>query len=455
MDNDFNNTNHSDDNENFQGYKINDDSVTNKDESRGSFTNYQRELPVLPVFTNSINEVAYYPEDIKAKKKISLKRIFKSVAAVFCVLLISMGSVAGYIVLTDNGARIPFYSSEVKSDDSSEADSSSISDDSSEAESRTTPSLLQLAAKENALSVPDIVKKVSPSVVGISSKLYNGTSTGTGIIMTSDGYIITNGHVVEDATEITVVISTDDELEECEAKLIGIDKKTDLAVIKVKKTELIPAEFGTSEELEVGELAIAIGNPLGFELAGSVTGGIISALNRELTVEDKQMTLIQTDAAINPGNSVGPLVNSYGQVIGINSVKISSSYSTSTEGLGFAIPIDEAKPIVDDLIEYGYVKGRPMLGISGEDITSVIARYYDLPQGVIVRFIEPDSGAENGGIKIGDIIIGIDNKAITSMAELNEIKDTFKAGETVKLAIYRDGENIDLYVVLSEATAVN
>ncbi len=430
--------------------KINNTGTDNNIQNNG-FVNYQNQppqMPVLPVMS-STNEVAYYPESENDEKKSRRKGILKTVVAILCVLGISAGSIGGYIALTDNGRNIPFYSSESRTDDESSSEAENNSAD--ETATKEMPSLLQLAAKENALSIPEIVKKVSPSVVGISSKLYNGTSTGTGIIMTSDGYIITNGHVVENATTITVVISSDKEFEECEARLIGIDTKTDLAVIKVDKTELIPAEFGLSDELEVGELAIAIGNPLGFDLAGSVTGGLISALNRELTVEDKQMTLIQTDAAINPGNSGGPLVNSYGQVIGINSVKISSSYSTSVEGLGFAIPIDEAKPIIDDLILYGYVKGRPMIGLSGEDITAVIARYYNLPQGVIVRFIEPDSGAEKGGIKIGDIIIGINDQPIATMSELNKIKDTFKAGVTIKLTVYRDGETIDVSVVLSEA----
>lgn len=414
------------------------------------FTNYQQpinqENQIQP--QNFSNEVAYYPNnnEPQKKKKKKGKIIFKSILAVICICAISFGSISGYVALTDNGYDLPFFSTNQDKDDECEIDDSII--DEVIKKDKDMPTLLQMAGKENAMSVPEIVKKVSPSVVGISSELLMGTATGTGIIMTKDGYIITNGHVVEDATSITVVISDGEELDEIKARLIGIDTQTDLAVIKVDKSDLIPAEFGKSDELQVGELAIAIGNPLGFELAGSVTGGIISALDRQLTIEDTQLNLIQTDAAINPGNSGGPLVNSYGQVIGINSAKISSAYA---EGLGFAIPIDGAKPIIDNLIEYGYVKGRPMLGISGQDITAAESRYYDLPQGVSVVSVATESGAEKAGIKRGDIVIGIDGKTITTMSELNKIKEEHKAGETVKIALYRDDKNIEVDVVLTEA----
>jgi len=402
----------------------------------------------------SANEVAYYPNPTTPPKKKSKKemaqRILKSIAFVTCIVVISGGTLFGYAKLAQNGYGFSIFGNHLYSE-KSKNDNSAENNDSSDNSNgnKNSPSLLQQAGLENALSIPDIVEKVSPSVVGISCKMPDGTATGTGIIMTEDGYIITNGHVVDTATEITVVISKGEEFEETTAKLIGIDLQTDLAVLKVEKEGLPPAEFGKSSELKVGELAIAIGNPLGFELAGSVTGGIISALNRELIIENVQLTLIQTDAAINPGNSGGPLVNSYGQVIGINSAKISSSYA---EGLGFAIPLDEAKPIIDNLIAFGFVKGRPMLGISGEVITDVEARYYSLPEGIIIRFIEPNSGAEKAGLKLGDIIIGVDGKSIKTMSELNKIKESHKAGETVKLAVYRDGKNMDIDVVLSEAT---
>ena len=207
-------------------------------------------------------------------------------------------------------------------------------------------------ANKQLLSVVEIARKVGPTVVGINTKVamqnFFGMPTmqdgsGSGIIISSDGYVVTNNHVIEGASEIKVLLSDGKEFE---AKLVGADARTDLAVLKMEGLNFPYATLGNSSELQVGELAVAIGNPLGNELAGSVTGGYISALNRSITVDDRKFNLIQTDAAINPGNSGGALVNNYGEVIGINSVKMSAS---GVEGIGFAIPIDEAKPIIEDL----------------------------------------------------------------------------------------------------------
>lgn len=194
-------------------------------------------------------------------------------------------------------------------------------------------------------------------------------------------------------------------------------------------------------------MAVAIGNPIGLELSGTVTAGIISAVNRDLTIDDRVMTLLQTDASINFGNSGGPLINQYGQVIGINSIKIGSS---GTEGLGFAIPINVAKPIIDVLIMDGYVKNRPAIGISGWNITQRSADYYDVPQGVYVDYINPQSKAVWAGLKKGDIIIKINQKRITTMSELNYEKDKYKAGETIDLTVSRNGKEINISVELME-----
>ena len=241
----------------------------------------------------------------------------------------------------------------------------------------------------------------------------------------------------------------DSRLNEYEAKVVGADSQTDLAVLKVEASGLTPCEFGKSGELRIGELAVVIGNPLGLDLYGTMTTGIISGLNRTITIGENKMTLIQTQASINKGNSGGPLINAYGQIIGITSAKVNSAYG---EGLGFAIPIDEALPIVDDLMEHGYVTGRPMIGISGEDITYIMSLYYRLPQGVCVRFITPESGAEAAGIKAGDIIIGVNDSSISTMDELTEAKNQFSAGDTITLKIYRDGVSMNVTVVLSETT---
>ncbi|MBQ5319199.1 MAG: trypsin-like peptidase domain-containing protein [Oscillospiraceae bacterium] len=317
----------------------------------------------------------------------------------------------------------------------------------------TYRSVITFTKAKKELSVPEIVKKVKPSVVGISSDFGEKSGTGTGIIISSDGYIATNAHVVRSsdvqhlpAEQITVVLEGKSEYT---AEIVGVDPRTDLAVLKIDvgDLKLTAAEFGDSTSLTEGELAVAIGNPLGFELYGSVTCGIISALNRTITIDEYEMTLIQTDAAINPGNSGGPLLNSCGQVVGINSSKIISDYA---EGLGFAIPITSAKTVIDELIENGYVTGRASIGISGEDVGESNARYYDLPEGVYVRYIEKNSAAEASGIEVGDIIVAADGKSIRTMRELNRIKEDFSSGEKLPLTIFRDGENVSVTVILGE-----
>ncbi len=431
---------------------ITPDDNSNNNLPPSEFTSYNNEIPQQNKYQESTaNEVAYYPVEEPPKKK--KKRILlKSVLAIVCVFAISIGSVLTYVELVENGYNIPFISTGEQEDEESPEDEESLEDDEdniSNKKNKNLPSLLQMAAREDALSIPEIVQKVTPSVVGISSQLPQGMSTGTGIVMTKDGYIITNAHVVEDATAVTVAFIREDKTEEVKATIIGVDAKTDLAVIKIEKDGLTPAEFGLSEDLMVGELAIAIGNPLGFDLANSVTGGIISALNRELVIDNKNLTLIQTDAAINSGNSGGPLVNSYGQVIGINSAKIQSVYG-GVEGLGFAISIDEAKPIIDQLIQYGYVTGRPMLGIGGQNITASQARFNNIPQGIFVVTVTEDTGADLAGIKPGDIITAVNDKAVLTMTDLSVELEEYKAGDRITISYYRDGKNYDTLVTLTE-----
>ena len=347
--------------------------------------------------------------------------------------------------------------------------------------SYTTPGLFDIAARSDAKYLPDIVDEIMPSVVGISSlfeveykmsasfdpwnwgfqsqpQIREGIGTGTGIVMTEDGYIVTNAHVVymegtseynaAEAKKVTILFYNE---EEYDAKIVAFDIETDIAVLKIDAAGFTPATFGNSDELRVGELVIAVGNPLGFELFGTVTSGIVSALDREISINDKQMSLIQTDTAINSGNSGGPLLNSCGQVVGINSAKMSSSYgSASVEGLGFAIPINKAKEIIDDLVNYKHVKGRPQIGISAIDVDETYSSYLGLPIGIYVRYIADGSAAEEAGIKIGDVIIGINDESVATMEELNSIKNKFKAGDTVTLKVHRNGEDIDIDLVLHE-----
>ena len=305
---------------------------------------------------------------------------------------------------------------------------------------------------DSYLTGAEIVKMVKPSVVGIVSTITRGSytvgqGTGSGVVMSEDGFIITNQHVVDNAAKISVVF---EDGREFAATLIGEDRKTDLAVVKIEAAGLAYAQFGDSEKLEEGEPVIAIGNPMGLELFGTTTAGVVSAINRNITIEDRLMTLIQTDAAINRGNSGGPLINQYGQVIGINSAKIASS---EVEGLSFAIPTSIAIPTAQNLIAYGYVKDRPMLGISGGDVSQSTANYYDVPQGVVVSSVTPGGGAEKAGILQGDIIVKFNDKIVRNMSELNSEKDKFKAGDTVYVSVYREGENLRLSVTLTEASS--
>ena len=408
---------------------------------------------------NNMNEVSYQPQ----KKKSAGKKIVTGIVAILCVAAIATTSIVGYTLVTGKKlVTTSDNSSSVASKTSTEAESASSVD-------RTNlPTLEQLSTPSDALSIPEIVEKVSPSVVGISCIVDGSSCTGTGIIMSEDGYIITNAHVVDGASSISVLLpenylpknessskSDSSEIESDEenltytAELVGADDQTDIAVLKIEKTGLTAVEFGTSSEIQVGELSIVIGNPLGFSLANSVTAGIISATDRSLTVEDRTMNLIQTDASINSGNSGGPLINAYGQVIGITSAKVSSAYG---EGLGFAIPIDDALPIIQDLMENGYVTGRPSLGLSGTDVSSTLSQYYGIPQGFLVKSVTEGSGADKAGIQENDIVIGINDTVISSISELNEIKNKFSVGDTVKLTIYRNSKMIDVDVVLGEAT---
>jgi len=308
------------------------------------------------------------------------------------------------------------------------------------------------------LSTVEIGKLVGPAVVGISTIVetqsysffgYSAPSqsegSGSGIIITADGYIVTNNHVIEGAKSIKVILNNS---KEYDARIIGSDAKTDLAVIKIEAIDLPTAVMGDSDALEAGERCVAIGNPLGQELAGSLTQGIISALNRTLKVENVNYTLIQTDAAINPGNSGGALVNAYGEVIGINTVKVSSS---EIEGLGFAIPANNAKPIIEDLINHGYVKGRPQIGVTLIYVNEQEANYYNIPAaGLFVSDVSSGSGAATAGIKKGDVILKCNGEAVKSSEQINAIRDKFKAGDTITLTVNRDGSVLDIKVVLTE-----
>lgn len=301
-----------------------------------------------------------------------------------------------------------------------------------------------------------IAENVGPAVVGITNMrghdFFNNPimSSGSGVIFDKNkGYIVTNFHVVEGATNIQVTL---DDGQHYEAKLIGYDRDTDLAVLQIDANNLPEARFGNSLELRVGELAVAIGNPLGKDFARSVTAGVISALDREITVrtsggEEITLQVIQTDAAINPGNSGGALVNSKGEIIGINSVKIARA---DVEGMGFAIPTHVVKPIIEQLIEKGYVS-RPFIGIFDfREITPQMSNWYNLPEGIYVGGVVSGGPAAAAGMRPGDVIIEMQGQIIRTFNDLQKILRTHKVGDETNIVVIRDNKRIELRVTLGE-----
>ncbi len=451
---------------------------------------YDSKTETRETMYNPIEEMPLNEKPPK-KKKGKIKKIFKTVALICCISLISFGSITAYKYVDENG--VPFIGDKSSESDDSEKskegkDEDDRNDKKDNKEDKSTidrakfkeTSLLELAKREDAMSTQAIYQKVMPSVVGIASSFeYESVSydfwgygndsgtetfqgTGTGIIMSSDGYILTNTHVIFDeqyGQSTAISIRMHDETE-YDAEIVGYDVQTDIAVLKIDAEDLKPAEFGESSSLEVGDAALAIGNPLGFDLFGTLTVGYISGLGREIAVNDTTMKLIQTDAAINSGNSGGPLINDSGQVIGINSMKMSSSYSSATvEGLGFAIPIDEAKEIIDDLMAYGYVTGRPQLGITYKDLSAGAASYYtqgrSSSSGVMVTDVNQDGPADRAGIEPGDIIVGADGELITGIDELKAAISKYSSGDEIRLTIVRDRSYYDIDVTLDDKVPNN
>ena len=350
--------------------------------------------------------------------------------------------------------------------------SSSIQTSTSSA-SGTTTNLVSLSNFSNTSIFA--ASKILPSIVGIEvsynvttnsffgfggSQTSSATATGSGIIISEDGYIVTNNHVVDSsssnssysyyelskATSIKVKLNTATYGEDAvfDATVVGQDSQTDLAVLKIDKDGLTPAEFADSDQAVVGEFVMAVGSPLGLDT--TVTQGIISAVNRQVESDGVVYTCIQTDAAINSGNSGGALVNSDGKVIGINTLKLTGS---NVEGIGFAIPINSTLDVIDQLIDYNKVL-RPYIGITGIDVDENTAKRYDLVIGVYIQSVENFSPAEKAGLKAGDVIIKADGKDITTMDELTEIKNSHQIGDTITLVVNRNGEEKEISVTLEE-----
>ena len=392
---------------------------------------------------------------IKSKKEKSSKTGFgKTVAIPFLSGVLGAGIVLGTCF------GVPGIRNTLLKTESNDSVSTSTTSTSS-GQINTT----QISLEEYSETGIGVAQKILPSIVGIrvefpvNSIFLNqsgstATAEGSGIIISEDGYILTNNHVVSsassssyyslgEASKISVYLYNDSTA--YEASIVGTDEETDLAVIKIDKTGLTVAELGDSDSVAVGEFAMAVGNPLGMQ--SSITAGVISGVNREVTDSDgKTFTVIQTDAAINSGNSGGALVNSQGQVIGINTLKVSA---TGVEGMGFAIPINSAKPIYEDLIQYNKVR-RPYIGISGRDLDQATAQRNNLVEGVYVVSVEEFSAAEKAGIKAGDVIIRADGTDVKTMDELNAVKNTHNIGDQMTIVVNRNGEEKELTLTLQE-----
>ena len=324
---------------------------------------------------------------------------------------------------------------------------------------KTTGYTLEDATGSNK-TVQEITKEARPSVVEIKTESVSSDSwmqqyvtqgAGSGVIITSDGYIVTNNHVIEGASKITVTTS---DQQEYDAELVGTDPITDIAVLKIKAEGLTPATYGNSDQLAVGDMAVAIGNPLG-ELGGTVTAGIISALDRELAIDGKTMTLLQTDSSINPGNSGGGLFNGDGQLIGIVVAKSSGS---DVEGLGFAIPINKAADVAQQILENGYVSGQPSTGMSYTESSgqsSTMDRLFNNGQSTTYVYIASVDGtnAQKAGFQKGDMVYAVDGTEITSFNTLSSIVTSHSVGDKLKFTIVRNGQKMDLTLTLEEKTS--
>lgn len=405
-------------------------------------------------YTESTDLIIYDHKPKKQKKpKLWLTSVCSALAAsVFTAALFGTG---WYFTMNNNNAN------EQQTENANPA--VAVANPANE-QSSSNAQTVAYANGKTVLTVPQIAAQVGPSVVGVinkttvqSQRYYDPFSgryfyssdpsqdgqtiqqgSGSGIIFQNDGYIVTNQHVIDGSSEVSVILNTG---EEFTATIVGQDTKTDLAVLKIDPgtTKLTAATFGDSTQVQVGELAVAIGNPMGQEFSGSVTAGIISATNRTMTIENRTYNLLQTDAAINTGNSGGALINQYGEVIGINSVKLST---TGVEGMGFAIAISEAKPIIDDLMVEGHVTGRPLVGISIKDTG----------YGLFIGSVQQGSGAEEAGLKAYDMILEVDGQKVSSVKEVNAIRDKKKAGDYLTFKILRDSETMEIQVRLMEDT---
>ena len=313
---------------------------------------------------------------------------------------------------------------------------------------QTAPKGIDNIPEGGGMALQDIYTQNIPSVVSIACQGSRSSSSGTGVVLSNDGYIVTNAHVVENSNAISVQLTDDRSFA---ARLVGCDDISDLAVLRIDCNDLTPAQFGDSSTLRVGDTVVAIGDPLGAAFRGTYTNGIVSAINRDVDMNGRTMTLIQTNAALNSGNSGGPLINCYGQVIGINTMKIGTfTDNAGVEGLGFAIPSTQVKDIVDQIIAQGYVSGRPSLGITGEALSTFYQHYYRMPAGLYITEVEPGSDAAKKGIQEGDMLLYLGETRVTSTEDLKTALYDCEVGQAVEVIVYHKGQQYRLELTLSE-----
>ncbi len=374
------------------------------------------------------------PKPKKEPKPLTTKNLAPIVAVVAVVALV-LGAVGGFFgARYRNGGVVPSGTAVIYK-------TTKLKDDKGDTVKEA------LTIEQVAALVKDSVVEITTEqiVTGSFMQQYVSEGAGSGVIITADGYIVTNNHVIEEATNINVRLADG---KEYAAKLVGADAKTDLAVIKIEAADLTPAAYGSSAELEVGETVVAVGNPLG-KLGGTVTSGIISALDREVTIDNTAMNLLQTDTAINPGNSGGGLFNTSGQLVGIVNAK---SAGEEIEGLGFSIPIDTAEKVIEDLIGHGYVTNRVDPGFTFVEINdSMTAMMYRVSEmGLYISAVAENSDAAKAGFKSGDYVVSIEDKKVSTEAEANAVIDGKSVGDTLTLVIKRSGKEKTIEMTLSE-----
>lgn len=394
----------------------------------------------------------------RPQAKLPGSRRTRIIALILCALLLLGGMI--YAALTAD------WSGEQTNDDGMPKSYMTYFEDYYSAASKTPSSIklekvadrgsltLQTGSSGTAkLSYNEIFQKCSPSVVGIKSfdgKSSDSYSWGSGIVVSSDGYILTNTHVIDEGERATVQLYDGST---CAAKLVAADSQSDVAILKIEKTGLTPAVFASSKNIRTGDAVCAIGNPLSPDYSLTMTSGIISATSREISYNGAVMKLLQTDTSINEGNSGGPLFNDSGQVIGITNMKIVSSFS-NIEGIGFAIPSDTLQSIVAALMNDGAVYGRSTIGVTVGPISEDIADYYDIPVGLYVSEVLDNSDAQKQGIKKGDIITKVNGKDAHSTSDIAEEKSKLDIGDTIDFTVWRSGSTFDVTVRIMDSVDI-